>query len=107
MNSIRLRHPAAFGFVKECFIVGMHAPLRNSTENRFMQIYTLFFWFIIVQLVRNHTEFGFMKEASIAVHVLKLRNSTEIGDLRRGFFVGMRIVRELQNYTEFRFEISI
>ena len=36
-NSIRLRNPAEFGVVKECFIVGMHAPIRNSTENIFMQ----------------------------------------------------------------------
>ena len=86
LNSIRLRNPAEFGSVKEFFIIRMHAPLRNSTENIFMQIYKGFFFSIVVQHKQDHTEFGSMKEFSMAVHVLKLRNSTEIGIYAENIF---------------------
>ena len=64
MKRIRLRNPAEFASEKECFIVRMHAPLRNSTEQR---IHTVFFHHCAI--LRNHTESEFMKEFSVAVQV--------------------------------------
>ena len=88
MKRIRLRNPAEFASEKECFIVRMHAPLRNSTEQR---IHTVFFHHCAI--LRNHAECEFMKE------ILHCRASFLI-TLCRGFLAGMHIVGELRNYTE-------
>ena len=64
MKRIRLRNPAEFASEKECFIFRLHAPCRNSTEQR---IHTVFFHHCAI--LRNHTECEFMKEFSVTVQV--------------------------------------
>ena len=96
LNSIRLRNPAEFGSVKEFFIIRMHAPLRNSTENIFMQIYKGFFFSIVVQQAGSHRIWIYegILHGRACFEITKFYGNW---DLCREYFPGTHIGREIRN----------